>query len=88
MRHFIVCLAPEKVILSDVWLMSLVFLPGYSNFIHQAHKPYIREDHFSGGRPIDGAALIYFAQYVWVRALRGAFHAAIGVHEIRVIAKK
>jgi hypothetical protein len=28
-----------------------VFLPGHSTFLHQAQKPYFREDHFSGGRP-------------------------------------
>ena len=30
--------------------------PRHSTFLHQAQKPYFREDHFSGGRPatLDG----------------------------------
>jgi hypothetical protein len=43
----------QKVNLSKLgyYLFRLVFLPGHSTFLHQAQKPYIREDHFSGGRP-------------------------------------
>ena len=32
-------------------LFRLVSLPGHSELLHQAIKPYFREDHFSGVRP-------------------------------------
>ena len=48
----------ENVNLSQLgsYLFRLVFLPRHSTFLHQAQKPYFREDHFSGGRPQTGAA--------------------------------
>jgi hypothetical protein len=37
-----------------------VFLSRHSTFLHQAQKPYFREDHFSGGRPVSLPPLQFY----------------------------